>query len=96
MKKNEKRWWVRMYLESTDEISKIQENYDIEIFKSTLRRIDSRNLLVDGYIPKRIYENLKSKYAVKILGDVEEMAKEASHYVSKTNRYEKLKKGESS
>lgn len=96
MKKNEKRWWVRIYLKSPNEISKIRENYNIEIFKSSLRRIDSRNLLVDGYIPKRIYEDLKSKYAVKILGDVEEMVKEASNHVSKTNRYEKLKKGESS
>lgn len=85
----EERWWVKIYLRSIKEIPELQKEYEVEIFHPTLRRIDNKNLLVEGYIPKRRYENLKSKYSVQILGDVGEMVKEASKYVSKLNRYKK-------
>lgn len=86
----EERWWVKINLKSIKEISELQKKYEVEIFRQTLRRIDNKNFLVEGYIPKRLYENLKSKFSVQILGDVGKIVKEASEYVSKINRYKKL------
>lgn len=85
----EEHWWVRIYLRSVKEIPELQKEHEVEIFTPTLRRIDKKFLLVEAYIPKRIYENMKSKYSFRILGDVEKMAKQASKYVSKINRYKK-------
>ncbi len=86
----EERWWVKIHLKSAKEISVLQKEYEVEIFRQTFRRIDNNNLLVEGYIPKRLYENLKSKFSVQILGDVGKMVKEASKYVSRINRYKKF------
>ena len=91
MQITEERWWVKIHLRSIKEIPELQKEYEVEIFQPTLRRIDNKNLLVDAYIPKRIYENLKSKYSVQILGDVGKMVKQSSKYVSKVNRYKNSK-----
>lgn len=87
MRKNEKRWWIKINLKSINDISELQKVYNIEIFPSTLRRIDNKNLIIDGFIQKQLFDKLKLKYRVRILGDVEKMVKNASNYVSKKNRY---------
>jgi hypothetical protein len=86
----EERWWVKICLKSIRQIPEIQKEYKVEIFNPTLRRIDHRNWLVEGYIPKRLYKDLKLKCSVQILGDVGKIVKEASKYISKINRYKKI------
>ncbi|MBN1270754.1 MAG: hypothetical protein JXB26_00655 [Candidatus Aminicenantes bacterium] len=88
-KDNNGRWWVRIHLASIQEIPQLQKKYKIEIFPPSFRRIDKKNVLVDAYISKGVLDDMKSKYTVRILGDVEKLAKQASTYVSKVNRYKK-------
>jgi hypothetical protein len=85
----EDKWWIKIRLKSVKDISELQKKYEVEIFRQTIRKVDSKNLLVEGYVPKRMCEELKSKFSVRILGDVGKMVKEASEYVSKINRYKK-------
>jgi hypothetical protein len=86
---SEERWWVKIYLKSIQEISELQREYEVEIFRSTIRRIDNKNLRLEGYISKRLFERLKARYRVRILGDVDKLVKQASKDVSGTNRYKK-------
>jgi hypothetical protein len=65
------------------------KEYQVEIFRSTLRKIDGKNLIVEGYIPKSKFYLARSKYTALLLGDVDEMTKKASKYVSKVNRYQR-------
>lgn len=90
MQTHEEQWWVKIFLHSSKEISVLQKDYHVEIFRQTLRRIDASNILVEGYVSQRLYSRLKSRFSVQILGDVEKMVKEASTHVSKINRYKKF------
>lgn len=90
MHMSEERIWIKIHLKSSEEISVLQKDFEVEIFRQTLRRVDTSNLLVEGYISKRLYDSLKSKFSVQILGDVRKMVKEASTHVSKINRYKKF------
>jgi len=85
--KPEQRLWLRIRLTSRQEISTIQNMEGVELFRSTMRIIDGKNILIEGYVPKRIYETLNKKYFIRILGDVEKLNEEAQRHVSKTNRY---------
>jgi len=87
MNAQEGHWWIRICLSSIEELQELQQGNEIEIFPQTLRRIDDRTLLVEGYIPKRLFIKLKQNYSLKILGDVDKSIKDASEHVSKTNRY---------
>ena len=83
------RLWVRIHLPSREAFTTIQNIDSVEIFRSTLRVIDDHNLLIDGFLPEKIYEELKKRYRIRILGNVQQEIEKASKYVSQTNRYRK-------
>lgn len=85
----ESQTWVRFHLKSPAEITDLLKTYQVEIFRSTLRRIDPVNLIVEGYITKSKLNLARAKYNLLVLDDVDEAAKRASKYVSKGNRYKK-------
>jgi hypothetical protein len=82
-----KRLWIRIRLASWREIQTIQNMTGVELFRSSVRKIDPHNILIEGYVEKQVHETLKKKYAIRILGDVEKLSQEARRYVSKINRY---------
>lgn len=84
---SEPRLWVRIHLPSREALT-ITWNIDgVELFRSTLRVIDEHNVLIDGFLPEKVYESLKKQYRIRILGDVQQEIEKASTYVSRTNRY---------
>lgn len=83
----DQRLWLRIHLTTRQEITTIQNMEGVELFHSTMRIIDGKNILIEGSVPKRMYETLKMKYAIRVLGDVEKLNEEARRYVSETNRY---------
>ena len=86
---NETRLWVRINLPSREALTSTRNMKGVELFRSTMRVIDEHNMLIDGYLPEKIYEALKKQYRIRILGNVQEGIEKASTYVSRTNRYRK-------
>lgn len=85
----EHRYWVRIYLPSREELMNTQNMDGVELFSATMRVIDHHNLVIDGYLPEKIYTKLRKHYRIRLLGDVEQEIGKAVTYVSKTNRYRK-------
>ena len=86
---NESRLWVRIHLPSRETLTSTRNIDGVELFRSTMRMIDDHNVLIDGFLPKKIYETLKKRYRIRILGEVQQEIEKASTYVSRTNRYRK-------
>jgi hypothetical protein len=83
----ESRWWVRVHISSLDDIASLRKQYQADIVRSSLRRIDSRNILIDGIVPDGLLKPLQATRRVQVLGDLEQMAREAVQHVSRVNRY---------
>ena len=84
---SQNRWWVRLHLPSLDDASKVRKEFHAEILRSSLRRIDKQNILIDGIVSDTMLKPLQAARRVEVLGDLEQMASEASRHVSKINRY---------
>ncbi|MGA2325011.1 MAG: hypothetical protein ABSH05_01865 [Bryobacteraceae bacterium] len=83
------RWWVRIHVSSLDDIPSLRKDFQAEILRSSLRRIDGRNLLIDGIVPDSTLKPLQAARRVQVLGDLEQMTREAARHVSRVNRYRK-------
>lgn len=81
------RWWVRVHVSSLDELAALREKFQIEILRSSLRRIDSHNFFVDCVVTESSLKKLQALRRTQVLGDLEQMARESSRYVSRSNRY---------
>jgi hypothetical protein len=79
--------WVRVRIKSVSECSILRNNYQAEILRSSLQKSDRNNAFIDIFVAEAMLAKLKGRYAFRILGDVNEMTKKASQFVSKTNRY---------
>ena len=78
---------VRFHFKSRENFHVLQKNTSIEFLYSSLRKIEDKNILIDAYIPARLLDELKNKYSIRLIGNVNETMAEACSYVSKTNRY---------
>ncbi len=87
MEKTEIKYHVKFHLKSKIDYQTLQKNSSIELHYSSLRKIDNKNIIIDAYIPAAIMDELKNKYHVQFIGNVNEMIAEACKYVSKTNRF---------
>jgi hypothetical protein len=81
------RQWVRIHLSSLEEIPALRNTYQAEVFRSTVRRIDDRNMLIEAFVPESMIAKLQAKHPVRVLGDVDRMTRDAARHVSKVNRY---------
>jgi|GEM_PF-5673961 len=89
MGKTEIKYHVRFHLKSRVDFQALQKNTSIELFTSSLRKIDDKNIIIDAYIPAMLLKELRNAYYFQILGNVDEMLAEACKSVSKTNRFKK-------
>ena len=87
VQKDHPQWWVRIRLTSRQAVLDLQNIEGVELFRSTLQIVDEKNILIEGHVSKRIIEKLRSKYTIRILGDVNKQMEDAGQYVSRTNRY---------
>jgi len=87
MEKTLIKYHVRFHLNSKTDYQTLQKNIAIESLCSSLRKIDDKNIIIDAYIPAQLLNELKNKYYLQIIGNVNEMIAEACKYVSKTNRF---------
>jgi hypothetical protein len=83
------KYHVRFHLKSRADYQALQKNVSIELFASSIRKIDDNNIIVDGYVPARLLAELKKTYYFQILSNVNETIAEACKYVSKINRFKK-------
>ncbi len=83
------RWWVRVCLSSLDQIPTLRQDYQVEVLRPSLRRIDSRNVFIEGIVPDGNLKKLQAAHRVKVLGDLEQMTRESAQHVSRVNRYRK-------
>ncbi len=81
------RKWVRILAGSIDDAVAVRETYEAEILRSSLRRIDSRHSLIDAFVPVEQVDKLRRAYCLRVLGDVDEMAREAAMSLSWTAPY---------
>ena len=86
---DERRLWVRIRLPSRKALTSTLNIDGVELFTATMRVIDKHNVLIDGFLPVKIYATLKKQYYIRILGDVQQEIGKASTDVSRTNRYRK-------
>jgi hypothetical protein len=86
---NKRHLWVRIRFPSREALTNTRDINGVELFPATMRVIDEHNLLIDGFLPAKIYASLKEQYHLRILGDVRQEIEKASSYVSRTNRYRK-------
>ncbi len=78
---------VKFFLNSDDELFLLQKMTSMELFRSTLHKIDRNNITIEGYVTEDTLNEFKPKIRYRILGDVNKIIKNAIQYVSKTNRY---------
>jgi len=88
MNKNpESRQWVRIHLCSLEEIPTLRNKFHAEVFRSTLLRIDDRNILIEAFVPESKIAKLRAKHHIRVIGNVDRMTSDAARQVSKVNRY---------
>lgn len=87
MKRPTNKLHVKFFLNSDDELFLLQKMTSMELFRSTLRKMDRNSITIEGYVPEDILKEIKPEIHYRILGDVNKILKIATRYVSKTNRY---------
>jgi len=83
----ESNYLVRVQLSSLEDTSSLRKEYQAEILRPSLSRVDARTLLIQAIVPGRLLPKLQAARRVEVLGDITQMTREAARHVSKTNRY---------
>jgi hypothetical protein len=84
---NEGKYHVKLYLRTKEDLKNLQKNHSVELISSSRRTIDENNLIIDALIPANLLDEIKKKYFLRVIGDVDKMIAEACAHVSKVNRF---------
>lgn len=78
---------VKFFMHKPTDLANLQRIIEIDLFRSSMRKIDGNNITIEAYVPREILKKIKPDIRYRILGDVSEIVKTSQQYVSKTNRY---------
>ncbi len=83
----DERQWLRIRIPSVDAVGQLRASFGAEVLRGTLRDLDARSVCVDALVPHEVVPRLASTHEVRVLGDIEAMARDARRYAAKMSRY---------